>query len=224
MSKNVLIVESHNDKYFIERLLNHLNIYPVPEVDSPICSINDYECLEGLSKTKLIQKLNEIFIKIEKDGINKIGILIDADQVGIEDRFSMANQAIAEAGFNAVLPAVSQWINCNEYDVDLSCYVQNLNGHGELETVLKAIASKDTTYADCLNTWRACLSESNKSISDKDFDKFWISIYQRYDHCSKQEQNQAARKCCLEASLNKDIWNFDHPCLDGLKDYLRSFA
>lgn len=225
MSKNVLIVESHNDKFFIERLLRHLNIQPALEVSNPICSIDDYECLGGLSPAKLVLKLNEVRIKIEKDGINKIGVLLDADQVGIAGRVAMVNQAVIEAGFtNVVLAGAGQWHNCVEHGVDLSCHVQNLNGQGELETVLKAIVSKDTTYADCLSSWRDCLAKSNKSISDKDFDKFWVNIYQRYDQCSKREKNQADKKCCLEASLDKGIWNFEHTCLDDLKTYLRSFV
>lgn len=225
MSKSVLIVESHNDKFFIERLLRHLNIQSALEVSNPICSIDDYECLGGFSPAKLVLKLNEVRIKIEKDDINKIGVLLDADQVGIAGRVAMVNQAVIEAGFtNVVLAGASQWCKCVEYGVDLSCHVQNLNGHGELETVLKAIVSKDTTYADCLSRWRDCLAESNKSISDKDFDKFWVNIYQRYDQCSKREQNHAVKKCSLEASLDKDIWDFDHTCLEELKAYLKSFV
>ncbi len=56
MSKNILIVESENDKYFIESLTEYLNLSEV-DIDTPICSIDDYECLNGLSKAKLEGKL-----------------------------------------------------------------------------------------------------------------------------------------------------------------------
>ena len=45
MSKNRLIVESENDKYFIESLKEFLTISDV-EIDSPICTIDDYECMK----------------------------------------------------------------------------------------------------------------------------------------------------------------------------------
>ncbi len=51
----ILIVESENDKYFIESLKEFLNIYEV-NIDTPICTIDDYECLNGLSKAKLEAK------------------------------------------------------------------------------------------------------------------------------------------------------------------------
>ena len=56
MSRNILIVESENDKYFIESQTDYLNISFV-SIDTPICSIDDYECLNGLSKAKLEAKL-----------------------------------------------------------------------------------------------------------------------------------------------------------------------
>ncbi len=62
MSRNVLIVESQNDQYFIESLKAYLNIDNV-EIDTPICSIDDYECLNGLSKVKLESKLQELRLK-----------------------------------------------------------------------------------------------------------------------------------------------------------------
>ncbi len=55
-------------------------------------------------------------------------------------------------------------------------------------TVLKAIKSHDSTYADCLNNWKICLEQKNKTIKPKKFDKFWLNIYLRYDCCTKNEQ------------------------------------
>jgi len=47
----ILIVESENDKYFIEALLCHLhpNLNGL-QVDEPMCQIDDYQCLNGLDK------------------------------------------------------------------------------------------------------------------------------------------------------------------------------
>ncbi len=48
---HVLIVESKNDRYFVEALVAHLNLEI--ELDEPLCRIDDYECLDGLNQQKL---------------------------------------------------------------------------------------------------------------------------------------------------------------------------
>ncbi|MBV5279564.1 MAG: hypothetical protein J0647_11215 [Campylobacteraceae bacterium] len=96
----------------------------------------------------------------------------------------------------------------------------NVDGVGELDTVLKAIKTEDSTYADCLESWKTCLEEKGKSISLKDFDKFWVNNYIRYDTCSNQDKRQAGRKCNTEVGIKKDIWNFDNSILDDLKAFL----
>lgn len=71
---NLLIVESKNDKFFMEALIDNLN-YDI-SIEPPIC-INDYECLEGLSKFKLINALKALAADIQKRDIQKVGIVID---------------------------------------------------------------------------------------------------------------------------------------------------
>jgi hypothetical protein len=90
-SNNLLIVESHNDKFFIERLKREITIANF-DVDVPICNISEYECLDGLSR--LTGKIQEIKLDIEKRGLDKIGILLDADNQGIEARVALINEAI----------------------------------------------------------------------------------------------------------------------------------
>ncbi|WP_110690254.1 DUF3226 domain-containing protein [Thiofilum flexile] len=222
MSKNVLIVESQNDKFFIENLLKHINKTAII-VENPICSIDDYECLEGLSLVKLKHKLTEIQTTIEKDDIQKLGIIVDADTQGVDQRLELVNQALIESGFDTEPLEFNSWRHCHQYDVDLSCHVLNYNGEGELETLLRAIKNQESSFADCLSAWEACLTSQGKVLSKKDFDKFWINIYQRYDNCSKNDKKQAGRKCSFEASMAKPIWDFEHPALSGLKNYLGTF-
>ena len=85
------------------------------------------------------------------------------------------------------------------------------------------IKTNDSTFADCLNSWRDCLIENNKNISNKDFVKFWIYNYIRFDTCNKKEQSRASEKCIFEKAMQKDIWNFDHEVLDSLKEFLALF-
>ena len=106
-------------------------------------------------------------------------------------------------------------INKDKIPLQLGCYFTNVDGQGELETVLKAIKTQDSDYADCLKSWRSCVKEQAKNISDKDFDKFWISNYIRYDTCSPQESKQAGRKCAMSAfdyilKEKSHIFDFEH--------------
>ncbi len=222
MSKNLLIVESANDKYFIERLKKEITADF--DIDTPICNISEYECLDGLSPKSLEAKLQEIERDIKKRGLDKIGILLDADDKGIEARIGLINNAIKCIDHSVNITAVNTWYESQLLGVQISCHILNIDGAGELETLLKTIKSKPSPYADCLTSWKNCIVSNKQAISDKEFDKFWVSIYQRYDCCNKQDQKQAGRKCNPEASLKKDIWDFSHASLNDLKTYLLMFT
>ena len=193
---NVLIVESENDKYFIEALINHINVEV--EIGEPVCTVDEYDCLGGIGK--LEERLRALTHRIIKGEVDKVGIVFDADKVGVEKRIEQIQEKIDLIKINL----------SEEYNsIPFYIYIQNKDGYGELETLLKDIKSKDSTIADCLESWQNCLPK-NKKISKKEFDKFWISVYQRFDCCTKKEQKQANRKCNNEISLKeKDIYNLD---------------
>jgi len=214
---NLLIVESHNDKYFIEALSESLTIDI--KVNQPICQIDDYECLNGLSEAKLLQCLEEI----KFDDYTKIGIVIDADKEGIENRLAMINSVVKEFDNTIEIKDINTPVRSDKLDLDFICYITNVDGFGELETLLKIIKSKDSPYADCLDVWRDCLNARGKEIRDKEFDKFWISIYGRYDCCTKEDKRHLDINCTKEASIKKPIWNFEHDALTDLKAFLRLF-
>ena len=207
MSKNILIVESENDKYFFQALVDDLQS-DIESVES-VCNIDEYECLEGISK--LEPKLKALKRRISKDDISKIGIIFDADAVGIKKRTTDIKKLTDE-----ILSDIP--------DLEIEVYILNVDGAGELETLLRTIKSKDSLYADCLDGWRECLDSNNKKVTNKEFDKFWVSIYQRYDCCDKKEKKQAGSKCNNEASYKKPIWNFNHPALEELKKFLTTFS
>jgi len=224
---NILIVESQNDKYFVEAFIEHLQCKGI-DIDPPICDIDDYECLEGLSRKKLTMTLSSLKNEAQKRDIQKIGIILDMDNETEVSRLQLVNTAIQEIfETDKKLSSVGEFITIDidgHSQVKMACYFTNVDGKGELETVLKAIKSKESIYADCLEIWRKCIKAADKKITDKDFDKFWISIYQRFDCCSKKEKYQAARKCSNEASMKKGIYNFDSPILDNLKQFLNLFT
>lgn len=240
MSKNILIVESENDKYFIEALIQYLALTTV-EVDTPICNIHDYECLDGLGNFD--KRLTNLKKEIASKGIEKIGILIDADDKGIDERIQFINTHLKQICSDVNIAQINKIEYSNELDVDLVCCITHVNGQGELETLLKTIKSEDSTYADCLDAWRECLKTNNKEISDKDFDKFWVSNYLKFDTCISSKHRGKKSKYCSNEILNYDgecdmpkiilestpetirkpIWNFEHEALSDLKAFLQLF-
>jgi len=206
---NILIVESENDKFFIEALINFMNLVNI-QISEPICTINEYECIGGIGN--LSKKLNGLKARIAKEGnIKKVGIIIDADDKGIEDRKNEIKDIVDN-------------IFSEDNEVKFSIYITHVNGFGELETLLREIKKNESIYADCLNAWQECLPE-DKKIKDKEFNKFWVQIYQRYDCCSRKESKQAYKNCNNEISLKeKDIWDFEHKILDELKEFLKNLS
>ncbi|GEA27411.1 hypothetical protein MiAbW_01974 [Microcystis aeruginosa NIES-4325] len=72
---NLLIVESKNDKIFIEALVQYLNFNKI-QLDKPICfEEDDYKCLQGLDQAKLTSTFDEIKATIPKKAIPKLVLL-----------------------------------------------------------------------------------------------------------------------------------------------------
>jgi len=231
---NLIIVESANDKYFIEKL-NLDNI----EIGKPICNVNDFNCLA--SKDNLKTRLNAL----ELDSYGRIGIILDADLEGIEQRIVEINNALKSICNDISIEKINQFYRSDEVDLEIACYIMNIDGKGELEDIMKEVKSKDSTYADCLEAWRNCLESKGITIKDKEFVKIWMSHYLKYDTCLGKDKNQKSKKCSNELinntententeeiennlksnafTIKKDIWNFKHPVLAELKEFLVLF-
>lgn len=228
---NLLIVESKNDKVFIEKLVEVMNLDQI-KLDKPIY-IDDYECLEGLDERKLVNALKSLSNSVKKRAIGKAGIILDQDNFTEAQRLEFVDRCVSQVfQKNDRLDKVGHLIPVEtdtHIPLQLGCYFTQMNQQGELETVLRAIKTQDSPYADCLENWRECLKKYNQDMSNKDFDKFWFSIYLRYDTCSKEERKQAGRKCSMSAleyvlREKSHILDFDHPILEGWKSFLRLFA
>ncbi|NEP62940.1 MAG: hypothetical protein F6K31_39515 [Symploca sp. SIO2G7] len=229
---NRLIVESKNDKHFIQSIVNCLNC-DLEDEDIIYIDEDNYKILGGLDPAKLKKELSFLRDDAQKKDINKVGIIIDIDQFSKEERLNFINDCINQVFTGSeILPNTGEFIQIaidDETRLQLSCYFTNANGKGELETVLRAIKNKDSTYADCLESWKSCIESKGKQIKIKDFDKFWVSTYLRYDTCSGEEQKQAGKKCSMVGfdyvMKNKtDIWDLTNPVLDELKDFLKLFC
>ena len=199
---------------------------------APPIYIDDYKSLEGLSETELIKALKALEANIDKKGIEKIGIIIDIDNCSEQERLKFVDRCIKEVFEAESLSSTKQFIDIcgdNGTNAKLACYFTNVGGRGELETLLKAIKARESPHADCLNSWKTCIESQGKEINQKDFDKFWVSIYLRYDTCSNQEQKQAGRKCTMSGfdyvmEHKKEIWDWDNPTLDDLKEFFKLFC
>ena len=207
---NLIIVESKNDKFFIERLIEYYNCGNIN-----VQCICEFECLEG------INNLNKKLKDIKFDKYDIIVIILDADKEGINNRIEFINNSLKNVCDDVELTSINKLEKSSKLDVDFVCYIMNVNGYGELETVLKSIKKSDSVFADCLESWRECLKVHNKDISDKDFDKFYINNYIRFDTCNKYEQKQSSKYCSFESAMKKDIWDLDNNILIDLKEFLK---
>ncbi|MEY4905193.1 MAG: hypothetical protein RI894_1458 [Bacteroidota bacterium] len=217
-----LIVESKNDKAFVEALLLHL------EPNNEVIAKNIVHALDkegngtsrGLSKSLLEKTLRDTLDEISLNPANgdiQIGILIDADRekngAGIQNRLIFVNEVMNEVfgeNPNFIQPCVCKndfkTITVETPDtfetitIQIGCHFVNINGEGELENVLMAIADKDKAFAaNCLEAWRNCYTEklahipSNMhitnidSLDDKQLVKVWQEFFKIYDVFLEQE-------------------------------------
>mgnify|MGYP003488342019 FL=1 len=213
---NKLIVESDNDKIFIEKLKSILNIDNL-EISQPLCSIDEFICLDGLGN--LEKKLKDIKL----DELDKLGILIDADEVGIEKRISEINGILKKVGIEVEFKYINEFQKDIKNDIEIACHILNIDDKGSLDNILKTIAKGKSEYADCLKAWKECLEDKGESVSDTIFTKFWVNNYLRFDTCTKKEQKQSSKKCNFKKALEKDTWDFEHKSLKSLKFFLKMF-
>jgi len=201
------------------------------QIEKPIY-IDEYKALSGLDETKLINALKALKADIQKTDIEKIGIIIDIDNYSEPERLQWVNKCIQQVFESETLSSTKQFIDIggdNGTKAKLACYFTNVGGKGELETLLKAIKAIESPHADCLDSWKTCIESQGQEIDRKDFDKFWVSIYLKYDTCSKQDQKQAGRKCSMSGfdyvmEHKKDIWDWNNPALEDLKEFFTLFC
>jgi len=144
---NLLIVEGKGDKVFFEALIDHINI--TLKVGQPICNIGECKSLDG--KDKLSPKLKSIKGDINKGKYKNIGIILDADNIGIKGRTEEIKKAI------------------NDHFTDDSLFmihIMNINGTGELENLLKTIQNKqvDSTFSDLFRMLECLYRKKRKNI------------------------------------------------------------
>jgi 5S rRNA maturation endonuclease (ribonuclease M5) len=210
---NLVLVEGNDDKEFIEALIRH-------------CNIRNIKCSQFGGISKLSDELEDLTKKsIIQNQIKKIGIIIDLDEDSVAHRLdSIINKEIQEVFATKLsISQMNHWVTVpvdSEVSVEISCYFMNVNGRGELETVLRAIKKNNSVRADCLEKWRECVEATEMKLTNNEFDELWINTYQRFDCCTKTDRNEAKKNCSLTPSLKKGIYDFDSPVLQELKQFL----
>ena len=232
--RHKVIVESFNDQAIYTHILNNFcrsNADVEPFIDNL-----DWIELAGLERTKLITKLKDIRLELARaTETPKLGIIIDLDTSSLNERITFLNELCSEAfelSIDIEKECEFKLFEIPEYDneFELAYCFSGLNGQGELEDILRAIA--DTTkseHADCLETgWKACLTSKGINISEKNFQKIWIDFYKRYDCLNSSQKSNAGKytqwKYFLEKHPNKFNFSKDIPELNSIKQFLTNFC
>jgi hypothetical protein len=219
-----LIVESKNDKLFFQGLLQYMaqqqNIaIDIAEILASLEYTNaDGKAVRGLSMDSLVRTLRELTpIKVPN---TKIGILLDADKTGIgqtgmlggiENRLKSVNTAVetvfglnpnftkmccSKTDFKTIAIETDTF---ETIDIEIGCYFVNINGEGELETLMRKLHKQPAHAADCLAAWRKCYTEklpeiaskyhikNIENLEDKELGKFWNEFYKTYDAFLEKE-------------------------------------
>ena len=213
--KNIILVEG-KDNFFIQRLIQGIVVKP----------------MGGLNN--LTMELNILKNSFPKTPYEKLGIILDQDIVTKSERLIFVNKCLQDVfGIQSsendkVTPNIQlsdtqifSTIEIQEIPLQIACYFVNVNGVGELETLLRLIKTQLSPYSDCLQEWQNCLTEK---VSQKEFDKLWVHYYIKHDTATRKERKQADQ-LTFENSLKKNppIWDFNSPILDELKGFLALF-
>ena len=163
-------------------------------------------------------------------------IILDIDNETQDRRFLAINNAIKKAFIKEYssfteITEISRFFPL-QFGADLihfACYFTNVEESGDLETLLRSIAVEESDFADCLESWKTCIELKGHSISDKEFDKYWVSNYLRFDTCSREQSTQAGKYCSLAAfdyvMKNKpQIFDLRSDYLSDLSAFLRLFT
>lgn len=213
--RNIILVEG-KDNFFIQRLIQGVVVKP----------------MGGLNN--LTMELNILKNSFPKTPYEKLGIILDQDIVTKSERLIFVNKCLQDvfgiqlSEDDKVIPNIQLYdteifstIEIQEIPLQIACYFLNVNGQGELETLLRLIKTQPSPYSDCLQEWQNCLTEK---VSQKEFDKLWVHYYIKHDTATRRERKQADQ-LTFENSLQKNpsIWDFDSHYLDELKGFLSLF-
>lgn len=214
-----IIVEGITDQIFFEKIIND-EISKLNKVDYQIIVLKgiDGQANNNIDATKLSASIKTAI----QDKVNKIGIILDLDNVSIQNRLNYINAGINQSlelsnNVNTILSA-SQFYSLPNTNSQLICFFISSNNINNLEGLLKSIKKQPSPIADCLNAWQECVKINNKVVKDKDFFKDWIGFYICYD-CNKGYKAITN----IKSHELDNFFDFNHKNLDSLKGFLSKF-
>lgn len=233
MEKSLIVVESLNDKAFIELLLK-AGGQSAPAKPIEIASLHKFD---GESRGKsAFPKWLTYYVggEFQKRPIGHLAIILDADDDrkdaktgGLENSIRFVNQSIKDLlGVDPGITTEAQVVPCKldqkSPPLNISCFFfKTENKEGDLDQLLRQIANKEVPYCSCLvDALLPCLEQKN--LSTNDFDKIWINKYTRA--AASREQRRDAERKLHEVILEKgeSIFDLNHPILNDLKSYLKN--
>lgn len=241
---NWFIVEGENDWDFLHTLINHRNVQTKNNYSPIQVGHEDHEAMGGSDLDKLKNALNALTEAIGEGRIKHIGIVLDNDGKA-ETQIKNINEAVREIfgkSLNFKKSGDSGEVDVlDDFDdvqgvVKISCFLVGINDRGELETVLKEIASKPSPNADCLEKWYECITHVQKTDGKgkgremrlKWFEKRWVRHYTEFDthnvKTSIKKENDDESFLTRAITRKLKIWNFEHKCLSDLYDFLDTFS
>ncbi len=245
---NILIVESDNDQYFIEAIVKKVSS------ETKFYQIDEYKH-SSLDEKKLTTQITNSLTDTVSRNVSKIGIILDMDDSTQEKRIELINKCLkksfSECGYldlHGLLTNTNEFITCQIDDylsVKIACFFTNIDGKGELETILKEIKVAESIFADCLyDGWLKCVSDRGKKlggkgeqcdISDKELLKLWVDFYKRFDTLKRKDRNEentdwrgimtgiTKKDKPLSNTRGEDIFDLSSKKLDDIKLFLKMF-
>ncbi len=240
--RNILIVESFNDKAFIEILLEDLgllqntfieiiHLHKFPDPDDPKKELRGKHNIH-----KRLGALNRD-LKTKYADVSKVGIILDMDKDTLEKNLGLVNKAL-EFAFKTDLKLLDEskeiTINLQTFAIEVSCFfTKGQHGQGNLETLLCESRKNPETpvpYADCLALWRECVSNSASPIQVTPgvYEKMWTDNFLRAKAYELEDRKKILndfedKKHEIIERLGKDIFDLNHSALSSMKAYLSIF-
>lgn len=236
MARTLLIVESPNDKAFFHLLMQSGRQTEITSIqETEIEHLHDFEGTDGKvkrGKNALSQKLEVIKAQLSKiyPDIQHLAVILDADsppEGGKQQSLALINQAFKKAfrvdtGFTELGQEVEKEVDLSGEVtlLKMSCYLtHDSSGEGNLDTVMKAIASQSCPESDCLEEMNTCVvAKTGKPM--RDFTKQWVNYYVRSYASKKQLQNAEKRLQEVIAEQGTNMFDLNSPVIAGIKSYL----
>jgi hypothetical protein len=243
--KSLIIVEDNNDQYTFEAIIRHIGFEEDLSVNPKPNNI-DWKAkpkeIDPNKPTALISELNALRNDFSNETYDKVGIIRDMDNSSEADMLLLINNALREAypdehqelmSCNTFVPfKFKQNSTGNILKIYFACHFVGVDSEGvkkgEIEDILKAIKSKPSLLADCVDKHLPeCLELlGEENLKDKDLVKLWINNYQRYDTLDKKKRTGEFTSWKNVMEKRAEIFDFksELPEFQELKDFLKDMT